>query len=94
MPYDVVRKTVGYFRFDTAEECVALAEVYRFLCPLYNYWMPSFRVVAKEKQEDGRYKKIYEKNPRTPYQRLMESLEVPPECKEEQGRGRSTIMLS
>jgi hypothetical protein len=39
--YDAVRKTVGYFRFDTAEECAALAmhcpaEVYRWLCPLYN----------------------------------------------------------
>jgi hypothetical protein len=39
--YDIVHKTVGYFRFDTAEECAALAmlclaEVYRWLCPLYN----------------------------------------------------------
>ena len=34
--YDAVRKTVGYFRFDTAQECAALAEVYRWLCPLYN----------------------------------------------------------
>ncbi|MDR1566456.1 MAG: hypothetical protein LBS48_04130 [Treponema sp.] len=33
---DVVRKTAGYFRFDTAEEQVELAEVYRNLCPLYN----------------------------------------------------------
>jgi len=33
--YDAVRKTVGYFRFDTAEECAALAEVYLWLCPLY-----------------------------------------------------------
>jgi hypothetical protein len=52
--YDAVRKTVGYFRFDTAEEYAALAAVYRWLCPLNNYWMPSFRLVAKEKQEDGR----------------------------------------
>ncbi|MDR0759320.1 MAG: ISNCY family transposase, partial [Treponema sp.] len=54
--YDAVRKTVGYFRFDTAEEYAALAEVYRWLCPLYNYWMPSFRLIAKEKQADGRYR--------------------------------------
>jgi len=86
--YDAVRKTVGYFRFDTAQECASLAEVYRFLCPLYNYWMPSFRLVAKEKQEDGRYKKVYEKNPRTPYERLMESPEVSSECKKELARRR------
>jgi hypothetical protein len=81
--YDAVRKTVGYFRFDTAEECAALAEVYRFLCPLYNYWMPSFRLIAKEKQADGRYKKVSEKKPRTPYERLMESPDVSEECKAE-----------
>jgi hypothetical protein len=38
--YDAVCKTVGYFRFDTAEECDAVAmrcpaEGYRRLCPLY-----------------------------------------------------------
>jgi hypothetical protein len=34
--YDAVRKTAGYYRFATPEEHTALAEVYRFLCPLYN----------------------------------------------------------
>jgi hypothetical protein len=81
--YDAVRKTVGYFRFDTAQECAALAEVYRWLCPLYNYWMPSFRLISKEKQADGRYKKVYEKAPRTPFQRLVESPDVSAECKAE-----------
>jgi len=87
--YDAVRKTVGYFRFDTAQECDALAEVYRWLCPLYNYWMPSFRLTAKEKQEDGRYRKVYEKQPRTPYDRLMASPDVSPECKAELERRRA-----
>jgi len=27
--YDAVRKVVGYFRFDTPEECATLEEVYR-----------------------------------------------------------------
>jgi hypothetical protein len=30
----------------------ALVEVYTFLCPLYNYWYPSFKRVSKEKQSD------------------------------------------
>ncbi|MDR3342965.1 MAG: hypothetical protein LBT14_09320 [Treponema sp.] len=42
--YDAVRKTVGYFRFDTPAEQEALAGVYNYLCPLYNYWYPSFRL--------------------------------------------------
>jgi hypothetical protein len=81
--YDAVRKTVGYFRFDTAEECAALTEVYRFLCPLYTYWIPSFRLIATEKQGDGWYRKVYEKPPRTPYARLLESPDVDEEYKVE-----------
>ena len=87
--YDAVRKIVGYFRFDTENECAALAEVYRWLCPLYNYWMPSFRLVSKEKQEDGRYKKVYEKSPKTPYERLIESADISSECKAELMRRRA-----
>jgi hypothetical protein len=81
--YDVVRKTVGYFRFDTPAEQQALAEVYTYLCPLYNYWYPSFKLTDKIKQPDGRYKKIYEKSPRTPCQRLLESPDCPGESKAE-----------
>ena len=33
---DAVCKTVGYFRFDRQAEQEALAEVYRYRCPLYN----------------------------------------------------------
>jgi transposase InsO family protein len=69
--YDEVRKTAGCFRFDTPAEQEALAEVYNYLCPLYNYWYPSFRLIDKEKQGDGRYKKLYEKSPKTPFQRLI-----------------------
>jgi len=74
------RKTVGYFRFDTAEECAAPTEACRWLCFLYNYWMPSFRLTGKEKHGDGRYKKACEKEPKTPYERLMESPDVSSEC--------------
>jgi hypothetical protein len=65
--YDAVRKTAGYFRFDTPADQEASAEVYAYLCPLYNYRYPSFRLIDKEKQTDGRYKKIYEKSPKTPF---------------------------
>ena len=87
--YDAVRKTVGYFRFDSEEECAALAGVYLWLCPLYNYWMPSFRLISKEKQADGRYRKVYEKGPKTPYERLMESPDISAECKAELERRKA-----
>jgi hypothetical protein len=48
--------------------------------------MPSFRLVAKEKQADGRYRKVYEKEPRMLYERLITSPDVPEESKAELGR--------
>jgi len=87
--YDAVRKTVGYYRFDTPEEYKALAEVYRYLCPYYNYFRYSFKLLAKEKQANGRYKKIYEKKPKTPCERLLESPLVSEECKAELLRRKS-----
>ncbi|MDR0629227.1 MAG: hypothetical protein LBG24_06275 [Treponema sp.] len=39
----------------------------------HNYWYPSFKLVDKVQQADGRYKKVYETIPATPYQRLLES---------------------
>jgi hypothetical protein len=48
-----------------------------------NYWYPSFKLVDKVKQADGRYRKVYEKTPVTPYLRLLESPKVSDECKAE-----------
>ena len=81
--FDVVRKTVGYHRFEGEKACKALAEVYSFLNPLVNYYYPTIRLAAKEKLPSGRYKKIYEKEPKTPFQRLLESPDISDECKTE-----------
>ena len=83
---DVVRKTVGYARFEGENALNALAEVYRFLNPLLNYWYPALRLIAKEKLPSGRYKKIYEKDPKTPCRRLLESPDLSNECKDELNR--------
>ena len=80
---DVVRKTVGYARFEGHNALFALSEVYRFLNPLLNYWYPTIRLAAKEKLPSGRYKKIYEKEPKTPCQRLLESTDISDTCKDE-----------
>jgi len=80
---DAVRKTVGYARFEGQKACLALAQVYRYLNPLLNYWYPTLRLIAKEKLPSGRYKKVYEKEAKTPYQRLLESPDISDECKAE-----------
>jgi hypothetical protein len=41
------------------------------------------------KQEDGRYKKVYEKKPKTPYQRLIEAATVSEETKTELARRKN-----
>jgi len=81
--FDVVRKTVGYSRFEGNKALKALAGVYGFLNPLLNFWYPTMRLIAKEKLPSGRYKKIYEKEPKPPYMRLLESSHISDECKAE-----------
>ena len=89
--FDVVRKTVGYSRFEGEKAAKALAEVYQSLNPLMNYYYPTLRLIAKEKLPSGRYKKIYEKEAKTPYQRLLESPDVSEDCKAELRRRASAL---
>jgi len=88
---DVVRKTVGYARFEGEKAQKALAEVYQYLNPLLNYWYPTLRLIAKEKLASGRYKKIYEKVAKTPCQRLLESTHITEACKDELRRRAASL---
>ena len=88
---DVVRKTVGYARFEGQNAADALSDVYRYLNPLLNYFYPTIRLTAKEKLPSGRYKKIYEKDPKPPCQRLLESPDLSEECKAELRRRMAAL---
>jgi hypothetical protein len=44
--------------------------------PLYNYWLPLFRLLDKAQLPDRRYRKVYEKAPAIPYERLPVSPDV------------------
>ncbi|MDR3276234.1 MAG: transposase, partial [Treponema sp.] len=66
-----VRDYVGYRRFDTPSECQALAAVYRALCPLLNYFLPTIKLIDKSRV-GSKVRKVYDK-PMSPYQRLMAS---------------------
>jgi len=88
---DVVRKTVGYARFEGQNAVDALSDVYRHLNPLLNYFYPTLRLIAKEKLPSGRYKKIYEKDPKPPCQRLLESPGLSEACKAELRRRRAAL---
>lgn len=75
-----VRRTVGYYRFDTQKEYEALQEVYTNLCPLLNFYYPSVRLIEKTRI-GARVKKVYD-DPKPPYQRLIESKDIDEEVKE------------
>ena len=79
----MVRKNIGYDRFEGEKAVEALADVYRFLNPLLNYWYPTMQLIGKDKLPSGRYKKVYAKDPKPPYKRLLESPDVSEQCKEE-----------
>ena len=76
----VVRKYVGYERYDCLEAVSAMNELYEFIRLYINFFQPTFKLQGKEKRVktiDGKqatkpYKRIYDK-PKTPYQRVLEN---------------------
>jgi len=78
---DVVRKTVGYFRFEGEEALAALQKVYSYLNPLINYFYPTKKLVEKKTLSNGKVKKIYEKQLKTPFQRVLEHPAISDEYK-------------
>jgi hypothetical protein len=76
-----VRDYVGYRRFDTPSEHQTLASVYRSLCPLLNYFLPTIKLVDKTRV-GSKVRKVYDK-PVSPYQRLMASPDLSDAAKAE-----------
>jgi hypothetical protein len=75
-----VRNFVGYARFSSSAQLDALARVYRSLCPLLNYFMPTQKLLSKTRV-DYKIKKVYDKKVLSPYQRLLASPDLCDECK-------------
>jgi len=69
--YSVVRRAVGYQRFDTDEQLRLLNELYEVLDLYNNFFQPSMKLKSKERH-GARVKKQYDAA-RTPYQRLLDS---------------------
>ncbi len=69
---DIVRRYIGYYRFDTEEEYEALKTVYAVLCPLINNFYPSQKIISKTRV-GAKVVKTYDA-PKTPCERIMEAL--------------------
>jgi hypothetical protein len=74
-----VREYIGYDRLTTDKELVCVNQIYKYLNPLLNFFMPTMKLISKTKVGSKEIKK-YDK-PRSPYKRLMESPELSEEVK-------------
>jgi hypothetical protein len=76
----IVRRWVGYARFDARQVVDALNDVYDVLTPYCNHFMASRRIVSKLRI-GARWKVTRERVAKTPYQRVLERNDVPEEVK-------------
>jgi hypothetical protein len=74
-----VRKVVGYSRLDSAAELAVLNELYEKLRLYKNFFQPSLKLREKIR-EGGKIRRKYDE-PRTPYQRVLESTQIPAAAK-------------
>lgn len=72
--YSVVRQTVGYQRFDTAAELMALKQLYATLRLYTNFFQPTMKLKSKERF-GSRVQKSYHA-PQTPYRRVLACADV------------------
>lgn len=76
----IVRKWIGYARFDAPEVVLALNACYDILTPYLNHFIASKRIVSKERV-GARWKVAREKKSLTPYQRVLARGDVAGEVK-------------
>ena len=70
----IVRRFVGYERFEGLAPCRVLSQLYQVLRLYVNFFQPSMKLISK-KREVGRVTKKYD-TARTPYQRTLASEQV------------------
>ena len=78
-----VRRTVGYYRFDTEQEFEALEEVYTYLCYLLNFYYPSVCLIEKTRI-GARINKVYDEPKRLVDKYIAELIHLYDQKKQEQ----------
>jgi len=77
----VIRKMVGYINLDCEEVVDALNDYYDVMTPYLMHFVCVRRMIGKDKS-GSKYIRVYEKVPKTPYQRILENEHVADEVKE------------
>jgi hypothetical protein len=78
--YSVVRRHVGYQRYDSEADLELLNQLYEHLRLYVNFFLPSQKL--KEKIRRGSHVQKRYDRARTPYERVLESQQVTEDCKE------------
>jgi hypothetical protein len=76
----IVRRMIGYDRYEGARAYTALAAVYEKLRLYVNFFQPSMKLVSKVR-DGAKVRKKYDKA-QTPYQRAIASASVDEQCKQ------------
>ena len=73
--WSIIRRTVGYDRYEGAAACKALAELYQVLRLYQNFFQPCMKLISKERQSTSRGERTMKRydTPKTPYRRVLES---------------------
>ena len=87
----VVRRIVGYYRFEGGEARNVMAELYETYNLLVNYFFPSMKIQKKERV-DAKVTKKYDEA-KTPYTRLLECDSLPEGAKQELRRRKNSLNL-
>ncbi len=77
--YSVVRRAVGYLRYDSQQEVDILNELYVYLGQYTNYFMPVTKLTSKTRKGSKVTKKYDEA--KTPYRRVLECSDIDDEKK-------------
>ena len=72
--YSIVRRAVGYLRYDTKEEVDILNELYRYLGHYTNFFQPVVKLVFKTRKGSSVSKKY--DIAKTPYRRVLECSDI------------------
>lgn len=77
--YSVIRRALGYSRYDTDKELKVIKQLYQNLRPYINFFQPVMKLV--EKQRIGaKVKKKYD-TAKTPFRRVLDSKQISQETK-------------
>jgi len=79
--WSVVRRAVGYQRYDTPAQTLLLNRLYNVMHFYVNFFLPVTKLVSKERQ-GSKVKKVYDE-PQTPYARVLASPDVSEEIKDD-----------